>query len=131
MNEFNHANVAIAAAPFMIPARKSPVAACLPAAAVSVASWRCCAAIVFSWPAIVSSPAAVARAATRLGYSNMPIVSGAGHDAVYMARLAPTGMIFIPCKGGISHNEIEYASPEHVTAGGNVLLHAVLERAGL
>jgi len=73
---------------------------------------------------------AVARAATRLGYSNMPIVSGAGHDAVYMARLAPTGMIFIPCKDGISHNEIEYASPEHVTAGGNVLLHAVLERAG-
>ena len=73
---------------------------------------------------------AVARAAQKLGYSNMPAVSGAGHDAVYMARLAPSGMIFIPCKDGISHNEIEYASPEHITAGGNVLLHAMLERAG-
>jgi N-carbamoyl-L-amino-acid hydrolase len=73
---------------------------------------------------------AVQRAANKLGYSNMPAVSGAGHDAVYMARLAPSGMIFIPCKDGISHNEIEYASPEHITAGGNVLLHAVLERAG-
>lgn len=74
---------------------------------------------------------AVARAAGMLGYSNMPAVSGAGHDAVYMARLAPTGMIFIPCKDGISHNEIEDAKPEHITAGANVLLHAMLERAGV
>ncbi|MEA9391224.1 Zn-dependent hydrolase [Acerihabitans sp. TG2] len=73
--------------------------------------------------------AAVARAADLLGYSRMDIVSGAGHDAVYMSELAPTGMIFIPCKDGISHNEIEYASPEHVTAGANVLLHAMLETA--
>ena len=73
---------------------------------------------------------AVARAAQKLGYSNMPAVSGAGHDAVYMARLAPSGMIFIPCKDGISHNEIESATPEHITAGANVLLHAMLERAG-
>jgi len=72
----------------------------------------------------------VARAAEKLGYSNMPAVSGAGHDAVYMARLAPAGMIFIPCKDGISHNEIEDAKPEHITAGCNVLLHAMLERAG-
>ena len=72
---------------------------------------------------------AVARAAKKLGYSNMPAVSGAGHDAVYMARLAPSGMIFIPCKDGISHNEIEDAKPEHITAGCNVLLHAMLERA--
>ena len=72
---------------------------------------------------------AVARAAQKLGYSNMPVVSGAGHDAVYMARLAPAGMIFIPCKDGISHNEIEDAKPEHITAGCNVLLHAMLERA--
>ena len=72
---------------------------------------------------------AVAKAAERLGYSNMPAVSGAGHDAVYMARLAPAGMIFIPCKDGISHNEIESAEPEHITAGCNVLLHAMLERA--
>jgi N-carbamoyl-L-amino-acid hydrolase len=73
---------------------------------------------------------AVARAAAKLGYSNMPAVSGAGHDAVYMAQLAPAGMIFIPCKDGISHNEIEDAQPEHITAGCNVLLHAMLERAG-
>ena len=73
---------------------------------------------------------AVARAAQKLGYSNMPVVSGAGHDAVYMAKLAPSGMIFIPCKNGISHNEIEDAKAEHITAGCNVLLHAMLERAG-
>jgi N-carbamoyl-L-amino-acid hydrolase len=74
---------------------------------------------------------AVARAAAKLGYSHMPVVSGAGHDAVYMARLAPAGMIFIPCKDGISHNEIEDAQPEHISAGCNVLLHAMLERAGV
>ncbi len=72
---------------------------------------------------------AVSRAAKKLGYSNMPVVSGAGHDAVYMAKLAPSGMIFIPCKDGISHNEIEDATPEHITAGCNVLLFAMLERA--
>ncbi len=75
--------------------------------------------------------AAVAQAAEKLGYSHMRVVSGAGHDAVYMARLAPAGMIFIPCKDGISHNEIESALPEHITAGCNVLLHAMLERAGV
>lgn len=74
---------------------------------------------------------AVARAAERLGYSHMRAVSGAGHDAVYMARLAPAGMIFIPCKDGISHNEIEDAQPAHIEAGCNVLLHAMLERAGV
>lgn len=75
--------------------------------------------------------AAVRRAAERLGYSNMPCTSGPGHDAVFMARVAPTGMVFIPCKDGISHNEIEHAEPEHVAAGANVLLHAVLEKAGV
>ena len=74
---------------------------------------------------------AVARAAEKLGYSSMPTVSGAGHDAVHVARIAPAGMIFIPCKDGISHNEIEDAKPEHVAAGCNVLLHAMLERAGV
>ncbi len=74
--------------------------------------------------------AAVARAAGGLGYSHMPVVSGAGHDAVYMARLAPAGMIFIPCEAGISHNEIEDATPADITAGANVLLHVILERAG-
>lgn len=72
---------------------------------------------------------AVRRAAQKLGYSSMDIVSGAGHDAVYMSTLAPTGMIFIPCKDGISHNEIEFSSPEQVTSGANVLLHAMLEKA--
>jgi N-carbamoyl-L-amino-acid hydrolase len=74
---------------------------------------------------------AVARATKALGYSHMEAVSGAGHDAVYMAKLAPAGMIFIPCKDGISHNEVEDAQPEHITAGCNVLLHAMLERAGV
>ncbi len=72
---------------------------------------------------------AIADAAQRLGYPARPIVSGAGHDAVYMSYLAPTGMIFIPCKDGISHNEIEYASPEHVAAGANVLLQVMLQYA--
>jgi len=73
--------------------------------------------------------AAIADAAQRLGYPARDIVSGAGHDAVYMSYLAPTGMIFIPCKDGISHNEIEYASPEHVEAGANVLLQVMLQYA--
>ena len=72
---------------------------------------------------------AVARAAKELGYSHMDAVSGAGHDAVYMARLAPAGMVFVPCKDGIRHNEIEDAKPEHLEAGCNVLLHAMLDRA--
>ncbi|MBS2017398.1 MAG: Zn-dependent hydrolase [Deltaproteobacteria bacterium] len=73
---------------------------------------------------------AVENGAKELGYSYMNAVSGAGHDAVYMARLAPAGMIFVPCKDGISHNEIEDAKPEHLEAGCNVLLRAMLERAG-
>jgi len=73
--------------------------------------------------------AAVRDTAGRLGYPHRDIVSGAGHDAVYMARVAPTAMIFVPCKDGISHNEIEDATAEDLTAGCNVLLHAVLERA--
>jgi N-carbamoyl-L-amino-acid hydrolase len=72
---------------------------------------------------------AIAEAAAQLGYPAREIVSGAGHDAVYMSYLAPTGMIFIPCKDGISHNEIEYASPEHVAAGANVLLQVMLQYA--
>ncbi|QDI09801.1 N-carbamoyl-L-amino acid hydrolase [Klebsiella electrica] len=72
---------------------------------------------------------AIADAAARLGYPAREIVSGAGHDAVYMSYLAPTGMIFIPCKDGISHNEIEYASPGHVAAGANVLLQVMLQYA--
>ena len=73
---------------------------------------------------------AVRQASERLGYSHSDIVSGAGHDACYVARVAPTGMIFVPCEGGISHNEIENAKPEDLEAGCNVLLHAVLASAG-
>ena len=54
-----------------------------------------------------------------------------GHDAVYAARVAPTAMIFIPCRDGIGHSELEYASPEIVAAGANVLLHAVLGYDGV
>ncbi len=73
----------------------------------------------------------VRRAAERLGYAHSDIVSGAGHDACYVARIAPTGMIFVPCEGGISHNEIENAKPEDLEAGCDVLLQAVLETARL
>ena len=72
----------------------------------------------------------VQRSAEMLGFSHRRIVSGAAHDAVYLSRVAPTSMIFVPCKDGISHNEIEDARPEHLEAGANVLLHAVLARAG-
>ena len=73
---------------------------------------------------------AVRTSARELGLSEMNVVSGAGHDAVYMARVAPTAMIFVPCKDGISHNEIEDARPDHLEAGCNVLLHAMLKQAG-
>ena len=68
----------------------------------------------------------VRAAAGDLGYRHRDIVSGAGHDAVYISRVAPTAMVFIPCEHGISHNEEEKAEPEHVTAGANVLLGAVM-----
>ena len=74
---------------------------------------------------------AIRAAAVRLGYPHMELVSGAGHDAIYMAGVCPAGMIFVPCKDGISHNEIEDAKEEHITAGCNVLLHAMLDRAGV
>jgi N-carbamoyl-L-amino-acid hydrolase len=73
---------------------------------------------------------AVREAARALGYPHREMVSGAGHDAIYVARVAPTSMIFVPCRDGISHNEIEDARPEHLEAGANVLLHAMLARAG-
>ncbi len=73
---------------------------------------------------------AVRNAAEQLGYSHMDIVTGPGHDAVQIARVVPKAMIFIPCEGGISHNEAENVKREHVTAGADVLLNAVLECAG-
>lgn len=78
-------------------------------------------------PDLVNS---VREGSKKFGYSHRDIVSGAAHDAVYLARIAPTAMVFVPCEGGISHNEFENAQPEDVAAGCNVLLHAVLERAG-
>jgi N-carbamoyl-L-amino-acid hydrolase len=73
--------------------------------------------------------AAVRRAAKHLGLTHRDIVSGAGHDACYIARVAPTSMVFTPCVDGISHNESEEISQEWATAGANVLMHAVLEKA--
>ncbi|CAI2790164.1 N-carbamoyl-L-amino acid hydrolase [Serratia grimesii] len=68
----------------------------------------------------------VRQAAQTLGYSHRDMVSGAGHDACYLNRVAPTAMIFIPCVDGISHNELENISSEWSTAGANVLLNALL-----
>ena len=71
--------------------------------------------------------ASVRDAAGSLGYRMRDIVSGAGHDAAYIARIAPTAMIFVPCAGGLSHNEAEDASFEDCGAGAQVLLQAVLD----
>jgi len=73
--------------------------------------------------------ASIARGAEALGLPSRAILSGAGHDAMNIAGLVPTGMIFIPCAGGVSHNEKESADPADLAAGANVLLHAMLERA--
>ncbi|SES34797.1 MULTISPECIES: Zn-dependent hydrolase [Halopseudomonas] len=73
--------------------------------------------------------ALVRQAATDFGYSHRDIVSGAGHDACYISRVAPTAMVFVPCENGISHNEAENATPEDLAAGCNVLFQAVVERA--
>lgn len=73
---------------------------------------------------------AVRNAVATTGYNSMEIVSGAGHDACNVAAVAPTSMIFIPCKDGLSHNEAESAAPQDVEAGCNVLLHAMLDRTG-
>jgi N-carbamoyl-L-amino-acid hydrolase len=69
----------------------------------------------------------VRAAAALSGFSAREIVSGAGHDATYVSRVAPTSMIFVPCKGGISHNEAEFSSKEQCAAGAQVLLQAVLD----
>ena len=74
---------------------------------------------------------AVRAAAERLGYSHRDIVSGAGHDACWINRVAPAAMIMCPCVDGLSHNEAEEISQEWAEAGTNVLLHAVLETAGI
>jgi len=65
-----------------------------------------------------------------LGYPYRKMLSGAGHDAMNMATITPSGMIFVPCEGGISHNEAESALPEDLAAGANVLLHSLLKLSG-
>src|SRR2546423_2159291 len=71
--------------------------------------------------------ASVRRAAALSGFSAQEIISGAGHDAAYVSRVAPTAMIFVPCRNGISHNEAEYTSKEQCAAGAQVLLQTVLD----
>ena len=71
----------------------------------------------------------VRRAAKRLDYSHQDIVSGAGHDAFWINKVAPTAMIMCPCVGGLSHNEAESISVDWANSGANVLLHAVVEMA--
>jgi beta-ureidopropionase / N-carbamoyl-L-amino-acid hydrolase len=87
---------------------------------------------LFKIPAQPFDPACVdlvRQSAAKLGYSAREIVSGAGHDAVYVARHVPTAMIFTPCKDGLSHNEAESIQPEEAEAGCQVLFEAVLARA--
>ncbi len=81
---------------------------------------------------VTFDPALVGRvrsAAERLGYSHMDIISGAGHDACWAAKVAPATMVMCPCVDGLSHNEDEAITPEWAAAGADVLLHAVLETA--
>ena len=73
--------------------------------------------------------AIIRETARRLGYSSLDMLSGAGHDAMNVARVAPTGMIFVPCKDGLSHNEAESAAPEHLAAGAHTLLQTLVGRA--
>jgi beta-ureidopropionase / N-carbamoyl-L-amino-acid hydrolase len=71
----------------------------------------------------------VRTAAEDLGFQSMDIISGAGHDACYISRVAPTGMVFVPCENGISHNEVENATKEDLAAGCDVLLRAIVTHA--
>ncbi len=77
-------------------------------------------------PKLVDSVRSSAKA---LGLSCRDIVSGAAHDAVYLNRVAPTAMIFVPCEGGLSHNELENARPDEIAAGASVLINAMVAAA--
>ena len=84
---------------------------------------------LLDWPAMLFDAKLqdwIADAALAAGHGAMRLISAAGHDARFMAPLAPTGMIFIPCRHGVSHAETEWAAPAHVTAGAEVLLASVL-----
>ncbi len=83
---------------------------------------------------VTFAPDLVARvrgAAERLGYSRRDIISGAGHDACWAAKVAPATMVMCPCVDGLSHNEAEEITPDWAEKGANVLFHAVLETAGI
>ncbi|MCX7312749.1 MAG: M20 family metallo-hydrolase [Alphaproteobacteria bacterium] len=85
---------------------------------------------IWDQPAVRFDPACVAavrHAAETSGYSARDIISGAGHDAAYVSRVAPAAMVFVPCLGGISHNEAEFSSKEQCAKGAQVLLQAVLD----
>lgn len=77
-----------------------------------------------------SVTAAIAAAAAELGIATVPMVSGAFHDALYVARVAPAAMIFVPCRGGISHNEAEFVEDRHIATGARVLARTVQALAG-
>ncbi len=84
---------------------------------------------VLEQPAAPFSPVCIRivhESAAARGYPNRAIISGAAHDAVAMSRIVPTGMIFVPCAGGVSHNEKESATPEDLAAGCQVLCDSVL-----
>jgi beta-ureidopropionase / N-carbamoyl-L-amino-acid hydrolase len=90
-----------------------------------IGSMRC----VWEAPGVSFDPACVAAvraAAAALGYSAWEMVSGAGHDSCNLCCIVPTAMVFVPCAGGLSHNEAESALPGDLSAGANVLLHAML-----
>ena len=74
---------------------------------------------------------AVESATKALGYSHRRITSGAGHDACNLANVVPSAMIFVPCKDGVSHNELEDATQADCAAGANALMHTVLALAGV
>jgi N-carbamoyl-L-amino-acid hydrolase len=85
---------------------------------------------IWDCPAVKFAPElidCVRIGAEKAGFPARDMISGAGHDAAYVARVAPTTMIFVPCLGGISHNEAEWTSQEQCAAGAQVLLNAVLE----
>ena len=87
-------------------------------------------AVTSATPFDAACVAAVQQAVDGLGYAQQAIVSGAGHDAILLARYCPTAMVFIPCVGGLSHNEAEDVLPDDARQGADVLLNAVLARAG-
>jgi N-carbamoyl-L-amino-acid hydrolase len=88
---------------------------------------RCAITRTFDMPSATFSPAVVdtiEAAARRLGLASKRMVSGAFHDALFLARVAPSAMIFVPCRDGLSHNEAEFVAPEHVVIGARLMLEA-------